>query len=112
MITSKNISKEDLYRLTLSSEAKGLKKGGERKYTVDAWAMSESTDANGEIHSITAFMSNGNAYATNSKAVNEKFSKIIEFLKLTEQPDTGFVIECKIATARNGREYPTIELVL
>lgn len=110
MKTSKNLTPEMLYTLTLSGDCAGMRRLIGKTVTVDGWARMESPDSNGEIKQVVAIATPDGCYATNGKAFVEKFDKIIDFIMAVGRNDSGYELCIKSGKTRAGREYVTCEL--
>lgn len=109
--TNQGISPEDLYKLTLSREGHTMSELMAKTVRVDAWAVSETVDSNGEFAQRCGIITDGVAYITNSRAFSERLLSIVDYLGTAGMDDVGFKIHITQIRSKNNRNYSSCELI-
>lgn len=109
--TNQSISPADLYKLTLSREGHTMSELMTKIVRVDAWAVAETVDSNGEFKPRCGIIVDGAPYITNGRAFSERLLAIVEYLDTAGMDDVGFNIQVTQIRSKNNRNYTSCELI-
>ena len=109
--TNQSISPAELYKLTISREGNPMSKLMMKTVRVDAWAVSETVDSNGEFMYRCGIIVDGVAYITNGRAFSERLLSIVDYLGTAGMNDVGFKIQITQIRSKNNRNYTSCELI-
>lgn len=109
--TNHDISPADLYKLTLSREGHTMSELMTKTVRVDAWAVSETVDSNGELKPRCGIVVDGVPYITNGRAFSERLMAIVDYLCQAGMNDVGFKIQITQIRSKNNRNYTSCELI-
>ena len=109
--TNNDISPADLYKLTLSREGHTMSELMAKTVRVDAWAVSEAVDSNGEFKPRCGIIVDGVPYITNSRAFSERILAIVDYLGTAGMNDVGFKLQITQIRSKNNRNYTSCELI-
>ena len=109
--TNHGISPADLYKLTLSREGRTMSELMAKTVRVDAWAVSETVDSNGECKPRCGIIVDGVPYITNGRAFSERLLSIVDYLGTAGMDDVGFKIQITQIRSKNNRNYTSCELI-
>ena len=109
--TNHGISPADLYKLTLSREGHTMSELMAKTIRVDAWAVAETVDSNGEFESRCGIIVDGVPYITNGRAFSERLLAIVEYLGTAGMDDVGFKLQITQIRSKNNRNYTSCELI-
>ena len=109
--TNHGISPADLYKLTLSREGKTMSELLTKTVRVDAWAISETVDSNGECKPRCGIIVDGEPYITNGRAFSERLLAIVDYLGTAGMNDVGFKLHITQIRSKNNRNYTSCELI-
>lgn len=109
--TNQSISPAELYKLTLSREGRTMSELMTKTVRVDAWAVSETVDSNGEFKPRCGIIVDGVPYITNGRAFSERLLDIVDYLGTTGMDDVGFKMQITQIRSKNNRNYTSCELI-
>lgn len=109
--TNHGISPADLYKLTLSREGHTMSELMAKTVRVDAWAVSEAVDSNGEFKPRCGIIVDGVPYITNGRAFSERLLAIVDYLGAADMNDVGFKLQITQIRSKNNRNYTSCELI-
>lgn len=109
--TNQSISPADLYKLTLSREGHTMSELMAKTVRVDAWAVSETVDSNGELKPRCGIIVEGVPYITNGRAFSERLLSIVDYLGSAGMDDVGFKLQITQIRSKNNRNYTSCELI-
>lgn len=109
--TNQGISPAELYKLTLSREGKTMSELMSKIVRVDAWAVSEIVDSNGEYKPRCGIIVEGVPYITNGRAFSERLLSIVDYLGMAGMNDVGFKLQITQIRSKNNRNYTSCELI-
>lgn len=109
--TNQSISPAELYKLTLSREGHTMSELMSKTVRVDAWAVSESVDSNGELKPRCGIIVEGVPYITNGRAFTERLLSIVDYLGTAGMDDVGFKLQITQIRSKNNRNYTSCELI-
>lgn len=109
--TNQSISPAELYKLTLSREGHTMSELVTKTVCVDAWAVTETVDSNGEFKPRCGIIVGGVPYITNSRAFSERLLSIVGFLGTAGMDDVGFKMQITQIRSKNNRNYTSCELI-
>lgn len=109
--TNQSISPAELYKLTLSREGHTMSELMTKTVRVDAWAVSETVDSNGELKPRCGIIVDGVPYITNGRAFSERLLSIVDYLGTAGMDDVGFKLQITQIHSKNNRNYTSCELI-
>ena len=109
--SNQSISPADLYKLTLSREGHTMSELMAKTVRVDAWAVSETVDSNGECKPRCGIIVDGVPYITNGRAFTERHLSIVDYLGTAGMNDVGFMLQITQIRSKNNRNYTSCELI-
>ena len=109
--TNQSISPAELYNLTLSREGHTMSELMTKTVRVDAWAVSETVDSNGEFKPRCGIIVDGVPYITNGRAFSERLLAIVDYLGTAGMDDVGFKLQITQIRSKNNRNYTSCELI-
>lgn len=109
--TNQSISPADLYKLTLSREGHKMSELMTKIVRVDAWAVAETVDSNGEFKPRCGIIADGVPYITNGRAFSERLLAIVDYLGKAGMDDVGFKMQITQILSKNNRNYTSCELI-
>lgn len=109
--TNQSISPADLYKLTLSRDGRTMSELMGKTVRIDAWAVSETIDSNGEIKPRCGVIVDGVPYITNGRAFAERLLAIVDYLCQAGMDDKGFKLQVTQIRSKNNRNYTSCELI-
>lgn len=109
--TNQSISPAELYKLTLSREGRTMSELMTKTVRVDAWAVAETVDSNGEFKPRCGIIVDGVAYITSGRAFSERLLAIVEYLRTADMDDAGFNLQITQIKSKNNRNYTSCELI-
>ena len=109
--TNQSISPAELYKLTLSREGHTMSELMSKTVRVDAWAVTETVDSNGEFKPRCGIIVDGVAYITNGRAFSERLLAIVEYLCTAGMDDARFKLQITKIRSKNNRDYTSCELI-
>lgn len=109
--TNHGISPADLYKLTLSREGRTMSELMSKTVRVDAWAVAETVDSNGDFKPRCGIIVEGVPYITNGRAFSERLLSIVDYLGTAGMDDVGFNIQITQIRSKNNRNYTSCELI-
>lgn len=109
--TNQSISPAELYKLTLSREGHTMSELMAKTVRVEAWAVSETVDSNGELKPRCGIIVEGVPYITNGRAFSERLLSIVDYLGTAGMDDVGFKIQITQIRSKNNRNYTSCELI-
>lgn len=109
--TNHGISPADLYKLTLSREGHTMSELIAKTVRVEAWAVSEMVDSNGELKPRCGIIVDGVPYITNSRAFSERIFAVVDYLGTAGMDDVGFKLQITQIKSKNNRNYTSCELI-
>ena len=109
--TNHGISPADLYKLTLSREGRTMSELMGKTVRVDAWAVAETVDSNGEFKPRCGIIVDGVPYITNGRAFSERLIAIVDYLGTAGMDDVGFKLQITQIRSKNNRNYTSCELI-
>lgn len=105
--TNKEITKKELYQMTLSPAIKRMRECVGNIIPVVNYCVYTDTKNDGTEMSILSIMDDdGVCYATNSSTFHRDFERIVAIME-----DESFEIEVISGTSKTGREFITCALV-
>lgn len=110
--TNQSISLADLYKLTLSREGHTMSELLTKIVRVDAWAVAETVNSNGEFKPRCGIIVDGVPYITNGRAFSERLLAIVDYLGKAGRDDVGFKMQITKIRSKNSRDYTSCELIL
>lgn len=109
--TNQSISPAELYKLTLSREGHTMSELMTKTVRVDAWAVTDTVDSNGEFKPRCGIIVDGVPYITNGRAFSERLLTIVDYLGTAGMDDVGFKIQITQIRSKNNRNYTSCELI-
>lgn len=109
--TNQSISPAELYKLTLSRDGHTMSDLMTKTVRVDAWAVSEAVDSNGELKPRCGIIVDGVPYITNSRAFSERLLAIVDYRGTAGMEDVGFKLQITQIRSKNNRNYTSCELI-
>lgn len=109
--TNQSIFPADLYKLTLSREGHAMSELMTKIVRVDAWAVVETVDSNGEFKPRCGIIVDGVPYITNGRAFSERLLAIVDYLGAAGMGDVGFKMQITQIRSKNNRNYTSCELI-
>jgi hypothetical protein len=109
--TNQSISPAELYKLTLSRDGRAMSELMGKTVRVDAWAVTETVDSNGEFKPRCGIIVDGGPYITNSRAFSERLLAIVDYLVTAGMDDVGFKLQITQIRSKNNRNYTSCELI-
>jgi hypothetical protein len=109
--TNQSISPAELYKLTLSREGHTMSELMTKTVRVDAWAVTETVDSNGEFKPRCGIIVDGVPYITNGRAFSERLLAIVDYLGTAGMEDVGFKMQITQIRSKNNRNYTSCELI-
>lgn len=109
--TNQNITPADLYKLTLSRDGHTMSELMKQTVRVEAWAVTETIDSNGECKPRCGIIANGVPYITNGRAFAERLLAIVDYLMTSGMDDYGFKLQITQIKSKNNRNYTSCELI-
>ena len=109
--TNHSISPAELYKLTLSREGHTISELMTKTVRVDAWAVTETVDSNGEFKLRCGVIVDGEPYITNGRAFSERLLAIVDYLGTAGMDDVGFKMQITQIRSKNNRNYTSCELI-
>ena len=109
--TNQGISPAELYKLTLSRDGHTMSELMAKTVRVDAWAVAETVDSNGEFAQRCGIIVDGVPYITNSRAFSERILSIVDYLGTAGMDDVGFKLQITQIRSKNNRNYTSCELI-
>lgn len=105
---SRELSKQEIYLLTMSPKIDNMKNHKGERFEVSAWLIFEDVDKkSGEVHEVLSVLTPENeTFAT----VSETFRN--DFLAMAELFDNDFSFEVISGTSNAGREFVTCALAI
>ena len=104
--TSKELSAQERYFLTMAPSVKKMKDAVSQEIEVSAWCVYEDTNSKGEEQTILSIATPENdVFATNSPTFIEDFQKMQEVFK--DCGETVNAIKVISGTSKAGREFIT-----
>ena len=110
-MTNHHISPAELYKLTLSREGRTMSELMAKTVRVDAWAVAETVDSNGEFKPRCGIIVDGVPYITNGRAFSERLLAIVDYLGTAGMDDVGFKIQITQIRSKNNRNDTSCELI-
>lgn len=102
---SENLTLKELYDLTRSPEAEGMKDHIGETLKLDAYMVREETNDEGEVITIASVKSGDKIYSTNSATFVREFSSILVMAKSVNAKVNH--IKVTSGQSKKGREYIT-----
>lgn len=103
---SRELSKEELYLLTMSPKADSVKNHVGERFDVHAWAVFEDVDKkSGEVHNVLSVLTPDNEVVC---SVSPTFQS--DFLDMAGLFDNDFAFEVISGESKAGREFVTCAL--
>lgn len=109
--TNQNITPADLYKLTLSRDGHTMGELMTQTVKVQAWAVAETIDSNGECKPRAGIIVDGVPYITNGRAFAERLLAIVDYMAMSGMDDTGFKLQITQIKSKNNRNYTSCELI-
>lgn len=109
--TNHGISPADLYKLTLSREGRTMSELMTKTVRVDAWAVSETVDSNGDYKPRCGIIVDDVPYITNGRAFADRLLSIVDYLGTAGMDDAGFKLQITQIRSKNNRNYTSCELI-
>lgn len=109
--TNQSISPSELYKLTLSRDGHNMSELMGKTVRVDAWAVSETVDSNGEYKPRCGIIVDDAPYITNGRAFSERLLAIVDYLCQAGMDDVGFKLQVTQIHSKNNRNYTSCELI-
>lgn len=109
--TNQSISPAELYKLTLSREGHTMSELITKIVRVDAWAVTETVDSNGEFKPRCGIIVDGVPYITNGRAFSERLLAIVDYLGAAGMDDVGFKMQITQIRSKNNCKYTSCELI-
>lgn len=109
--TNQGISPAELYKLTLSREGHTMTELMTKTVRVDAWAVAETVDSNGEVKPRCGIIVDDVPYITNGRAFSERLLSIVDYLCMAGMNDVGFKLQVTKIRSKNNRDYTSCELI-
>lgn len=109
--TNQSITPADLYKLTISRDGHTMSEMMGEIVRVDAWAVAETIDSNGEVRPRCGIIAGGVPYITNGRAFSERLLAIVDYLCQAGMDDVGFKLQVTQIRSKNNRNYTSCELI-
>lgn len=105
---SRELSKQEIYFLTMSPKNESMKNHKGERFEVSAWLIFEDLDKkSGQVHEVLSVLTTENETLS---TVSETFRN--DFLAMAEIFDNDFSFEVISGTSNSGREYVTCALAV
>lgn len=109
--TNLSISPAELYKLTLSRDGHPMTELMTKTVRVEAWAVTETVDSEGECKPRCGIIVEGTPYITNGRAFSERLIAIVDYLATAGMEDAGFKLQITQIKSKNNRNYTSCELI-
>lgn len=105
---SRELSKQEIYFLTMSPKNDSVKNHKGERFKVSAWLIFEDVDKKtGEIHRVLSVLTSENETLS---TVSETFQN--DFLEMADLFDNDFSFEVLTGESKSGREFVTCALAI
>ena len=105
---SRELTKQELYFLTMSPKADSVKNHIGERFDVSAWLLFEDADKkSGELHSVLSILTPENEVVS---SVSPTFQN--DFMEMAELFNNDFSFEVISGTSKAGREFVTCALAV
>ena len=105
---SRELTKQELYFLTMSPKSESVKNHIGERFDVSAWLVFEDVDKkSGEVHSVLSILTTENEVVS---SVSPTFQR--DFMDMAELFNNEFSFEVVSGTSKAGREFVTCALAV